>query len=154
MFGFLFGTACLVGLIAVARGGRRHYYGGGCHPGGRYGRGPLHAVFSRLDTAPGQEKVLREVARELEDQLRASGKTLLDSRREVAEAFRQERLDEDRVQAGFGQQDQAFAEMRSAILDALRKVHETLDERQRRTLSDLIESGPRFGFFGHRRGYC
>ena len=49
MFGFLIGTACLVGLVAMIRRGRwRHGYGRGFRRGGP--RGFLNGLFSRLDT--------------------------------------------------------------------------------------------------------
>src|SRR5579884_3245710 len=111
MFGFLFGTACLVGLVKTLRGGHCHRgyghgcgAGGGCGPqggcgargwgghhghwgghwggghwgGGHFGGGParfmLRGLFQRLETTPGQEKVIlaavdqvREKAREFKD---------------------------------------------------------------------------------------
>ena len=41
MFGFLIGTACLIGLIKVLRGGRGYGYGGcgGYGPAARFGGG-------------------------------------------------------------------------------------------------------------------
>ena len=39
MFGFLIGTACLIGLIKVLRGGRGYGYGYGCGGYGGYGPG-------------------------------------------------------------------------------------------------------------------
>ncbi len=85
MFGFVFGTACLVGLaFVVGRGRRRHW---GRHFGGPFGRGALYGALERLETTPGQEKVItqavsdvketawraRSIARAREEGRRASG---------------------------------------------------------------------------------
>ncbi|HEY3496143.1 MAG TPA: hypothetical protein VGK73_15700, partial [Polyangiaceae bacterium] len=60
MFGFLFGSICLIGLFVVISRSRR-WHGFGRHRHGyRHGFGPraaLHGLLERLDTGPGQEKV-------------------------------------------------------------------------------------------------
>jgi hypothetical protein len=156
MFGFVFGTLCLIGLVRLTgrgRWGRRHgYYGrhGRWH-GHHRGFGPraaLNAVLARLDTAPGQEKVITQAVSDFIDQARAQGREVRDTRRVVAEALRAERLDEARLNDVFGRHDAALEHVRRAGVEALRKVHEALDERQRRILGDLLESG------GHGFGYC
>jgi hypothetical protein len=161
MFGFVFGTLCLIGLVRlVARGrwGRRYgYYGHGGHWHGYhrgYGpRGAVHAVLARLDTAPGQEKVITQAFADFVDQARAQGREVRDTRRSVAEAIRAERLDEGRLNEVFGRHDAALDAVRRAGVDALRKVHEALDERQRKVLGDLVESGWHgYGHYGH--GAC
>jgi len=62
MFGFIVGAACLFGLVRVLRHARHGHFG---HHGpfGRFrgGFGPrmmLRGLFERLDTTPGQEKVI------------------------------------------------------------------------------------------------
>jgi hypothetical protein len=153
MFGFLFGTLCLVGLIAVLRGGRYHrfrHFGHGRHGG--YGpRGAVNAVLDRLDTAPGQEKVIMGAVDDFVERARASGREIRSTRKDLAEALRGEQLDEARLEQVFGRHDAAIAEVRAAGVDAVRKVHGALDERQRKILSDLVDSGMPFGFWarGH-----
>lgn len=152
MFGFLFGTACLIGLVMVARGGHRPFGFERFHRHHR-SRG-LHHVLARLDTAPGQEKVIFAAARELEDRARESSRAFYDTRRELADVIRAEHLDEAKLAETFRKHDATLADVRSAFVDALRKIHETLDDRQRKVLSDLVESGPHFGWFAHRYGHC
>ena len=159
MFGFVFGTLCLIGLVRlVGRGrwGRHHgYYGhwrGHGHHRGFGPRGALNVVLARLDTAPGQEKVITQAVSDFVDQARAQGREVRDTRRVVAEALRAERLDEARLSEVFGRHDAALDHVRRAGVDALRKVHEALDERQRRILGDLLESG--FHGYGYGRGAC
>lgn len=164
MIGFIIGTACLIGLIKVLRHGR-----GGCGYGGRCGRGGcgggwggryghegrggwggghgdparwmLRGLFERLDTTPGQEKVilaavetLREKGREGKGALHATGG-------DVAKAFRGEHFDESAMADAFTRQDAALESMQKGAFEALAKVHEVLDERQRRELADMMERG-------------
>ena len=159
MFGFFFGTLCLIGLVRlVARGRwrRRHGYYGHFHGHGFYRgygpRGAVNAVLSRLDTAPGQEKVIHQALADFIEQARAQGREVRDTRRSVSEALRGERLDEARLNEVFGRHDAALDNVRRAGIDALRKVHEALDERQRKLLGDMLESG--FGFGFGRHGHC
>ncbi len=158
MFGFFFGTLCLIGLVRLVGRGRwrrRHgFYGHGFYRG--YGpRGALNALLARLDTAPGQEKVIHQAVSDFVDQARAEGREVRDTRRAVAEALRGERLDEARLNEVFGRHDAALDNVRRAGVDALRKVHEALDERQRKILGDLLESGfYGFGRHGYGHGAC
>jgi len=155
MFGFLFGTACLIGLVAVIARGRRGYrFGRHWHHrhGHGYGYGPraaLHGLLERLDTAPGQEKVILGAVDEFVDRARDSGRDIRETRRDIANAVRGERVDEARLAEVFGRHDAAIDKLRAASVDALRKVHEALDERQRKVLGDLLDSG-HFGY----GGYC
>lgn len=151
MFGILFGTLCLVGLVAVVRRGRHHRYhhhGYGWRRG--WGpRGALNALLARLDTGPGQEKVILGAVEDFVERARASGRDVRSTRRELAEALRGEQLDEARIEQVFGRHDAAIAELRTAGVDAVRKVHGALDERQRKILSDIVDSGHGFWTHGH-----
>lgn len=153
MFGFVIGTVCLVALVAVVARGRHHrhhHFRGGYYRG--WGpRGALNAVLSRLDTAPGQEKLIMSAVDDLVDRARTSGRDLRSTRKDVAEALRGEQLDESRLEQVFGRHDAAISDLRAASLDAVRKIHGALDERQRKILGDLVESGPHYGFWarGH-----
>ena len=178
MIGFLIGTVCLIGLVKVLRHGRRFGgwhggwgrhggYGGGCgHRGGGwdrdgwgdregYGRGGgfgptifLRGLFERLDTSPGQEKVIKEAIEEL----RSSGSKVKDelraSRADVAKAVKSPSFDETVMGELFARHDTSIEEMRRAVVGAIGKVHAVLDDRQRERLAEMIESGP----FGRGRG--
>jgi len=65
----------------------------------------------------------------------------------VAQVVRAETLDRAAVEAIFERHDTVIDRVRHTALDAFAKVHETLDQRQRKMLAEIIESGP----FG--RGY-
>jgi hypothetical protein len=155
MFGFLFGTACLLGLTATfarhrheghhCRGGRSHGFRGG------RGRFFLNRLLDRLDTTPGQEKVIREAVDTLLDDVHAARGDFRGTRTQVAQAIRGETLDRGAIDGVFESHDQVIGRVRKNALEAFSKVHETLDERQRKTLADIIEAGPFGRGFGSFR---
>ncbi len=160
MFGFFFGTLCLIGLVAVAKGGRhrRRWHGCGGGGGGPYrshvgwedgdgSRRPfdwlLRSVFRRLDTTPGQETVLRAAADEVRGELVDAKREMKRSRDEIAAAFEGEYFDETKVGESFAKQDQTIENLRKAAVGALSRAHEALDPEQRRRLAELLVNGPR-----------
>jgi hypothetical protein len=174
MFGFFIGAACLFGLGMMWKrarwrrwhgyGGWGHGYGGACAGRGGWddgpwagphdhgfrrarGFGPLGWLFRRLDATPEQERVIRaeveaflEKGAELKRELRLS-------RDDVANAVRAESFDEEVMGESFARQDDRIKDMRGAFVGALARIHDVLDERQRRRLADLLDSAPmrRFG---------
>ncbi len=142
MLGFFIGTACLVGLIAVARRGRRRYYGfhhGHHRHGGRFF---LHRVLDRLDTTPGQEKVIRDALHDLGEEAWTLRREVKGTRSEIAAALRAPELDRSALDRVFAKHDELIEKLRSSALTAADQVHGTLDERQRQKLADMIEQGP------------
>ena len=155
MFGFFIGAACLVGLAAVARRGRRHHfygYGGGCHGGHHGGRGWgrrffFHRILDRLDTTPGQEKVIREAIHDFKEGAWSLRSEVRGTRTEIAQALRAPELDKALIDRVFAKHDEVIEKLRASLLETTDKVHGTLDERQRKQLADMIESGP-WGYAG------
>jgi Spy/CpxP family protein refolding chaperone len=155
MFGFLFGTACLVGLFWVLKRGR--CWGGyGEGPGGHrrrhgFGRGGrffwggwvAEELVEGLDATPAQEKTIREALSELRSALGRFKDALLDTRRDLAGSVRADAFDEVRMGETFARHDDAISDFRKAVVGALAQMHAVLDERQRARLADLLESGPR-----------
>lgn len=147
MFGFLFGTACLLGLTATVA---RHHHHDGEHCRGRRshgfrsgrGRFILNRLLDRLDTTPGQEKVIREAVDVLMDDIHGARGEFRGTRSDVANAIRGETLDRGALEGVFERHDQVIDRVRHNALDAFAKVHETLDQRQRKILAEIIESGP------------
>jgi hypothetical protein len=156
MFGFLFGTACLLGLTATfakSRHEERHCSGGHRGRGFRSGRGRfvLNRVLDRLDTTPGQEKVIREAVETVIEDVHEARDEFRGTRADVAQAIRGEALDRAAIDGVFQRHDRVIARVRQNALDSFGKVHETLDERQRKILAELIEAGPfARGFGGFR----
>jgi len=130
----------------------RHFHGG---PHGFRGfrGGPgqsfwLRRLFSRLDTTPGQEKVIKAA---LEDLWKAKGELreeLKQARSDVARAVRGEIVDEATLDEAYARQDRLLATLRVSVTHAIKIIHEALDERQRKLVADMLEQGP----FGGGRG--
>lgn len=180
MLGFLIGTACLIGLIKVLRGGYRRGYDGGGWSGGSCGGGGwgyrghggrdeggwggwrqgadwdrggpfwLRGLFQRLGTSPAQEKVIRDAI----DEMRRSASDMRDEARhtrgDVAKAVRSPSFDETVMGELFARHDTHLEKMRKDVVGVIGKVHAVLDDRQRELLAEIIERGPFAG--GHRGG--
>jgi Spy/CpxP family protein refolding chaperone len=151
MFGFFIGTACLIGFAALARRGRRHhFYGhGGCHHGrrGMGGRFFFHRILERLDATPGQEKVIRDAIHDFKEEAWGLRSEVRGTRSEVAQAIRAPELDKALIDRVFAKHDEVIEKLRASLLRTAEQVHGTLDERQRKQLADMIESGP-WGYAG------
>lgn len=150
MLGFLIGTACLVGLIRTVRGGRCGY--GGYR---RYGwggrRAALRFLFERLDTSPGQEKVIMAALEELWSNKREIREEIEQSRQDIARAMQSPVFDASALEEAFARHDRVQARLRESVKHALSTVHEALDDNQRKIAAELIEHG--FGR-GFARGGC
>lgn len=172
MLGFLIGTACLIGLVKVVRGRRRFGFGPwsghGCHHGmhghgghgehggwrGGGGRGALRYMFERLETTPGQEKVVMAAVEDLRTHGQGAKEKLRAATSEVAATLRSDVFDEAGARAGFEKMENVVIETREAMLGALGRVHEALDSRQRQELAAMLEkvAGKERGFgFGPYR---
>lgn len=158
MFGFIVGTLSLIGLIKVARMGRHGRHGGR----GGWNRWMLRRLFERLDTTPGQEKVVAEAVDEAQRVMWQAREEFFRARSEYAKAMRGEHFDGEAVKAAFEKQQQTVDEVKKTLKEKLAAIHEALDPRQRQVLAELIEFGPgrmhggcsgRFSHGGHFRGH-
>jgi hypothetical protein len=168
MLGFLLGTVCLIGLFKVARG-RGYGYGGRCgggfgghfdghhgswrHGPGSRGMGPrffLRRIFERLDTTPGQEKVIVQAADELREAFGKAKSELKDTRADFARIFRGDVVDEAALSDIFVKHDTVISATRRSAVEAVRKAHEALSEEQRSHVADFLERGGRSWNRGRR----
>ena len=159
----------ILGIAAMRRAHRRchghHGYGGygpwghwGQSPfGGGFGHGPfggfggshmkgrmmLHALFSRIEASPAQERAIIAEVERLQDRLRTAKSGMHDARGDLAAAVRGPDLDDAALGAVLGRVDSATGDARAAVIDALRGIHGVLDDRQRHQVADLIDAGPR-----------
>ena len=148
MFGFFIGVACLIGMVAVARHRRRHWGHRGYHQGYGYGgRHVVHRLLDRLDTTPGQEKVIRSALHDLKEEATGLRDEVRSTRGEIAQALRAPELDKAVLDRVFAKHDELLEKLRASAVHAVDQVHGTLDEQQRRKLADMIESGP-WGYAG------
>jgi len=157
MFGFLIGTASLIGLIYVLKGGGCGHRGFHRHGRGGFGRrrwgygGWLDGLFDRLDSNREQEREMRAALDELFDAGRAFRHDIFATREDVARAMRGEAFDETVMGDVLSRQDDALDKLKKSMVGTLAKIHAVLDERQRARLADLIASGPGWGWGGPQR---
>jgi hypothetical protein len=150
MLGFIMGTVCLIGLVKVLRYGRG-YHGGCGHgyygyrrgfQGGRGGsRWLMRWLFERLETSPGQEKAIVEALDQLRDNRNAVREEMQQTRADMARAVAGGLIDDHTLDETFARHDRLLAQLRVSFVEALRRVTEALDERQRKQAADLIERG-------------
>jgi hypothetical protein len=157
MLGFLVGAACLYMLARTLRGGRwafahgpgpwgRSRWGGWRHEGwgsqGRPGgRGRLRWLFERIDTSPGQEKVIAEAADALRDTLHGWRDDAERMRSDVARSIRGETFDAAALEEAFARAEARLGTVRETLRGQAARVHEALDLRQRAELADLVGHG-------------
>ncbi len=139
MLGFIFGTACLAGLFYNVRRSRWHRRHGG--PGRWSWRGRMRGLFERLDTSPGQEKVLVKAADELTEAVAKLRDELGATRTAIAQALRGDTFDAAVLRELDTKHDALIEELRKTLRASAAQVHEALDPRQRRELADAIEHG-------------
>lgn len=153
MFGFIIGLVSLFGLVKVLRGGHGRF-GGGCghrshhshhhrhgQRGGRWRGKWLRGLFERLDTTPGQEKVIREAIGDVMDEAKSARRAFPDMRSNLGAAFASDSLDEAAVESAMAPADEGLARLRVATSEALRRIHEVLDDEQRQRLARWLSRG-------------
>ena len=111
--------------------------------GGRF----FHRILERLETTPGQEKVIREAISDLKEEAWSLRSEVRGTRSELAQAIRAPELDKALIDRVFAKHDEVIEKLRASFLRTAEQVHGTLDERQRKQLADMIESGP-WGYAG------
>ncbi len=163
MIGFIIGAACAVGIAKMLR--RRAWYGNyghgayghACGPAGIRGfrgmggpgarsmpssaRWALRALFERLETTPGQERVILAAL----DELRENRKTVRDeakqTRVDLAHAIEGGLIEDSTLEDAFARHDWTLARLRVGFTEALKKVVEVLDPDQRKELARWLEGG-------------
>ncbi len=171
---FTTALAVIVGVVIVKkilfrvwarRRGFAGHGGGGCGPsghgrfggwgrgrwggGGGFARGPrafLRGLFMRLDTSPSQEKVIVAAVTEVREAASRAKEIAALAREDIARAMRADVIDEAALSSAQAKAERATSDMRVAIAEALRHIHEVLDPAQRAKIADWLSMGP--GFFG------
>lgn len=173
MFGFVFGTFCLLALIFVLKselrkkkGGWHHHHGQGhhgffgkgfgrCSKSGEsfgIGRNPfIRGLFQELDTTPGQEKAIKGALDEFFGTVKSTKKGLFESRGQLADVFRSESFDETSMSVVVERPDEALDKVRTAFVDGIAKIYSALDPKQRARVADWLEKGPRGRSWGPYR---
>ncbi|MET0595750.1 MAG: periplasmic heavy metal sensor [Polyangiaceae bacterium] len=104
------------------------------------GRGVVFSILEKLDASPAQEKVIITAIDELKGiakEMRGIGREV---RSDVARAVRGPLLDDVALEGATARIDDATLKLRAAARAAIAKIHEALDDRQRKMLGDMIDS--------------
>jgi len=175
----IWGAVGVVALVGLLKHHRRMHgygcgggYGHGCGPGGwhqdgggfggghRRGgfrggwgfRAIVRGLFERLETTPGQEKAIVSAIEELREALGHAKGEMKGTRKDFADAFRRGPIDEAAVADIFVKHDTVISETRRKVVEAVGRIHEALDDKQRLEVADLLEHGPGFGHHWRGRG--
>ena len=119
--------------------------GQGQVPWGR-GRGVVYSILGRIEATPAQEKVILSALDELKEAASALRGTGRDVRADVARAIRGSLLDDVALENATARIDDAGVKLRAAVRTAVAKIHEVLDDRQRKMLADMVDSSWRAGW--------
>jgi hypothetical protein len=163
MFGLILGTLCLIALVATVRRRRYGFYGSGPwhhfayqrgyhgHGHGPWRHGPsgrtgspqsfARGLFVRLDTTPGQEKAIVNILRGTGERVHGVKTELSSLRKEVAALFGSDVFEADALATLLREHQAPFERVRAELVQALTAIHEVLDARQRRILSELLADG-------------
>lgn len=119
----------------------RGWHGGGWYGGwhGGYRRRGLYMALAHIDASPAQERAIVAEVDRLTERVHAVKGTVMDGRADLGAAVRGPVLDDAALGAVLGRVDAASAEVRSAMIDALRNIHGVLDDKQRGQLADFID---------------
>jgi len=143
MFGFVIAGVSLAGLIYL--GLRRRHYGG-------YG---AYWAFRRLDTSPGQEKVIRTALSEARDVFRDFRASNRSAKEELVPLIEAENLDEQAVNSWLGARQRSFEELKPRLLQIAKTIHDVLDPEQRRKVARWAASSHGYHHcHGHHYGGC
>jgi hypothetical protein len=168
MLGIIVGAACAFAFAKMLR--RRAWYarfghggydgegrcgghgfrGGGMGGmrGGRSTRWALRSFFERLETTPGQERVILAAIDEMRENRRVLRDEMKLTKADVAHAIEGGLIEDGTLEDAFARHDRLLAQLRVGFTEALKKVVEALDEPQRKELASWLEGGG--GFFGMR----
>jgi hypothetical protein len=143
MCGFLIGALAFLAIFKIAKYAR--YGGCGRRGGWRHrhrhegrGGGWLRWLFEDLETTPSQERNIKESIDSLREHARETKDALQKSVADLAEALESDDLDHEKIGEAWVKQDRALESIRLAAMEALGKIHGTLDDTQRSRLADLI----------------
>jgi uncharacterized membrane protein len=142
MFGFIVGTLCLIGFISVYKHRHLRSFGG-------FG---ARRMLRKLDASPGQERIIRNALASVKQSagsFRAQART---SSRALADLLRSPDVDTERLTDWFKDREQEFGDVRSSVVEALRDIHEVLDDHQRETLARCVERAPGWRSSWHKSG--
>jgi uncharacterized membrane protein len=106
----------------------------------------IYSILGRLEATPAQERAILSALDELKEAttaLRGAGREV---RGDVARAIRGSLLDDIALENATARVEDAGTKLRAAVRTAVVKIHEVLDDRQRKMLADMVDSSWRAGW--------
>jgi Spy/CpxP family protein refolding chaperone len=132
---FLFKVARLRGGWARSHDHHRHHHHH--HRRSAWRDGGMRAAGAiakrRLNLDEDQEGIVDHAFTDLRSAVSSFADTMRESRADLAEAFRGDRVDDEAIEALFARQDENIARARRDAVSALRQIHAVLDPEQRET---------------------
>lgn len=148
MFGFVFGTLCLLGFFALKMSARRHHYRRFRGRGRGRGRGRSMFGFAssewvkrRLDLDEDQGDLAEHAVKDIQRSVRTFFDAAKDARSELGTLVRGDAIDDAALEVVFDRLDDDLSRARREVVSAVKQIHGTLDREQRERLADLI-GGP------------
>lgn len=108
----------------------------------------LRWLFTRLDTTPGQEKVIAQAIDDVREELKGARGEWKATRDDIGRAVASDVFDENAIDAVFTRHDDALVKVRVTFKSALARVHDALTTEQRKELASLLgkfRGGPGMG---------
>lgn len=105
------------------------------------GRWALRSVFERLETTPGQERVILAALDELRENRKAVRDEAKQTRIDLAHAVEGGLIEDSTLEEAYARHDRTLAQLRVGFTESLKKVVEVLDEDQRKELARWLEGG-------------
>jgi len=131
----------------------RSPFGGGAFPGFGPGRARgkrffIRSVLEQLRATPAQERVVAAAVEEFGDEMKkATGGEARRSQQEIVDALRRPTFDGVSLGEQFARHDTVIEDARKAFVGLVAKLHDALEPEQRARLADLLDRGPRFGWW-------
>jgi uncharacterized membrane protein len=100
----------------------------------------------RLETSAAQEKVIVAAVTGVREAAHRAKENAVLAREDVSRALRADVLDEAALSSAQAKAERATSDVRVAVAEALRRIHEVLDPAQRVKIADWLSRTP--GFFG------
>jgi uncharacterized membrane protein len=108
----------------------------------------IRAVLRHVQATPAQERVIGAAFAEFGDEIkRLGGDEGKRSRQEIGDALRRPTFDGVVLGEQFARHDTLIEQGRKAFVGLFAKIHDALEDEQRARLADLVQRGPRFGWW-------
>ena len=123
--------------------------GWGAGSGGWGKRFFIRRVLQHVRATPEQERRITDAVREFRDEMKKVGNGEgRRSRHELADALRRQTFDGVTLGEQFARHDGVIEGGRKAYVGLVARIHDALEPEQRGRLADLVDRGPRMGWWG------